>query len=53
MPNVSAQDCRKKYEIYPNKAGINDNEKEVRKLLEEKFSTIGRYISKDKGFRKK
>ena len=53
MPNVSALDCRKKYEIYPNKAGINDNELEVRKLLEEKFATIGRTISKEKGFRKK
>lgn len=53
MPNVSASDCRKKYEIYPNKAGINDNESEVRKILEEKFATIGRTISKEKGFRKK
>ena len=53
MPNVSAIDCRKKYEIYPNKAGINDNELEVRNLLEEKFATIGRTISKEKGFRKK
>ena len=53
MPNVSAIDCRKKYEIYPNKAGVNDNEFEVRKLLEEKFTTIGRTISKEKGFRKK
>ena len=53
MPNVSAIDCRKKYEIYPNKAGVNDHELEVRKLLEEKFATIGRGISKEKGFRKK
>lgn len=51
MPNVSTVDCRKKYEIYPNKAGINDNELEIRKLLEEKFATIGRTISKEKGFR--
>ena len=53
MPNVSAIDCRKKYEIYPNKAGVNDDEKEMRKLLEEKFATIDRTISKEKGFRKK
>ena len=45
--------CRKKYELYPNKAGVNDNELEVRKILEEKFATIGRTISKEKGFRKK
>ena len=53
MPNVSAIDCRKKYEIYPNKAGVNDDELEVRKQLEEKLATIGRTISKEKGFRKK
>ena len=53
MPNVSLIDCRKKYEIYPNNAGINDDEKEMRKFLEEKFVTIGRTISKEKGFRKK
>ena len=53
MPNVSAIDCRKKYEIYPNKAGVNDNELEARNLLEKKFFEIGRTISKEKGFRKK
>ena len=53
MPNVSLVDCRKKYEIYPNKAGINDNEFQVRQQLEEKFATIGRVISQEKGFREK
>jgi biotin synthase len=53
MPNVSTIDCRKKYEIYPNKAGVNDNESDVRKQLEAMFSTIGRTIASDKGFRKK
>jgi len=53
MPNVSAQEFREKYQIYPNKAGINDNEFEMRKCLEEKFMAIGRIISKEKGFRKK
>ena len=53
MPNVSDVCNRKKYEIYPNKAGVNDDEIEVRKQLEEKFAEIGRTISKEKGFRKK
>lgn len=53
MPNVSAQECREKYQIYPNKAGINDNEYVMRKFLEEKFATIGRTISEKKGFRRK
>ena len=52
MPNVSLIDCRKKYEIYPNKAGINDDEIEMKKHLEEKFTSIGRTISTEKGFRK-
>ena len=53
MSNVSTIDCRKKYEIYPNKAGVNDNESDVRKQLEAMFSTIGRTIAHNKGFRKK
>ena len=53
MPNVSDVCNRKKYEIYPNKAGVNDDEIEVRKQLDEKFAKIGRTISKEKGFRKK
>lgn len=50
MPNVSLIDCRKKYEIYPNKAGIYDDEIKVRQELEEKFTSIGRTISLNKGF---
>ncbi len=53
MPNVSTIDCRKKYEIYPNKAGVNDNEANVRKQLEILFAGIGRTLANDKGFRKK
>ena len=53
MPNVSDICNRKKYEIYPNKAGINDNEFQIRQQLEERFASIGRTISKEKGFRKK
>ena len=52
MPNVSIIDCRSKYEIYPNKAGINDDIKLYRKQLEKKLHSIGRTISKEKGFRK-
>lgn len=53
MPNVSAIEYRKKYEIYPNKAGINDNEFDVIQQLQKKFATIGRTIANNKGFRKK
>lgn len=45
MPNLTDNDARVKYEIYPNKAGINYTE------LSEKLSQIGRTISCTKGFR--
>ena len=51
MPNVSDINYRKKYEIYPNKAGINDDINTYLKDLEQKFLSIGRTISKSKGFR--
>lgn len=47
MPNVTLEDCRKKYEIYPGKILVNYAD------LEEKFNKIGRTISKGYGFRKK
>jgi len=53
MPNVSDIDCRKKYEIYPNKAGTTEDAKIYRTELETKLLSIGRTISNDKGFRKK
>lgn len=45
MPNLTDSDAREKYELYPNKAGINYTE------LSEKLSQIGRTISHLKGFR--
>ena len=45
MPNVTSDDVRGKYEIYPNKVSVNYTE------LAEKLSKIGRTVSKYKGFR--
>ncbi len=46
MPNITLDDVRKKYEIYPGKTTVTyDN-------LEDKLLQIGRTISKDCGFRK-
>ncbi len=53
MPNVSDIENRKKYEIYPDKAGIYDDEIEFKKKLENDLISIGRTISTHKGFRKK
>lgn len=45
MPNITLDDVRKKYEIYPGKTSVTyDN-------LENKLQQIGRIISKDCGFR--
>ena len=46
MPNVTSEDVRGKYEIYPNKTGINYTD------LSEKLRLIGRTVSGTKGFRK-
>lgn len=51
MPNVTAQVNAENYEIYPNKAGINGCEKGVIETISTKLSTIGRSVSKTKGFR--
>lgn len=45
MPNVTAEDVRGKYEIYPNKVGVNYDE------LSKKLNQIGRTISHKKGSR--
>lgn len=45
MPNVTSDDVRGKYEIYPNKVGVNYTE------LSERLSKIGRSVSKKKGYR--
>lgn len=46
MPNITTEDIRCKYEIYPNKANVNY------KQLEAKLKQIGRQISSTKGYRK-
>ena len=52
MPNVTSQKYRKKYEIYPGKICVNENPEQCRGCIEAKILSIGRTISKDKGFRK-
>ena len=53
MPNVTSQEYRAKYEIYPGKICINENPEQCRGCIEGKIRAIGRTISKEKGFRKK
>jgi len=51
MPNVTNQEYRAKYEIYPGKICINDNPEKCRGCIEGKIKAIGRTISKEYGFR--
>jgi len=52
MPNVTSKEYRAKYEIYPGKICINENPEQCRGCIEAKIKSIGRTISKEKGFRK-
>ncbi len=51
MPNVTQGDYRKFYEIYPGKICINDTPDKCRGCISNKIKSIGRYISKNHGFR--
>ena len=52
MPNFTTSEHRKEYEIYPDKAGINNKEDENQKLIYDKIKSINRTISNSYGFRK-
>ena len=47
MPNLTLEDYRKKYDIYPNKSSVNYND------LVKNLAQIGRTVSTNCGFRKK
>ena len=51
MPNVTTSAYSKKYEIYPNKSGMN-GEIKYRSKIENLIHSIGRTISTTQGFRK-
>lgn len=52
MPNITEGENPSKYEIYPNKAGINGVKFGIQNDIDKLLSTIGRYVSDSKGFRK-
>lgn len=51
MPNVTCEDCKQKYEIYPGKAGLNNSPEEYKRVITSKIEAIGRTISDGYGFR--
>lgn len=51
MPNITGSINAHKYEIYPNKAGINGNKNNIFSKIEKSLNSIHRTIGKDKGFK--
>ena len=49
MPNVTIGKFRKLYELYPDKACINDTPDHCRSSIEQKIRSIGRTIGTDAG----
>jgi len=52
MPNVTEGDYRKFYELYPGKICVNDTPAKCVGCITGKIKSIGREVSKTKGFRK-
>ena len=53
MPNVTDEECKQKYTIYPGKAGLNNTAQEYKNSIVKKIEAIGRKISDGYGFHKK
>ena len=51
MPNVTDEKYKKLYKIYPNKSGITETAKNLKDSIEAEIISIGRKVSKSKGFR--
>lgn len=53
MTNVTTEEYKKKYEIYPGKICLNEDASHCRNCIEGKIASIGRRISQDYGFHKR
>ncbi len=51
MPNINQAQYREKYEIYPGKAGVNQNSIWQKSCIEKEISSIGRKVASNLGFR--
>ncbi len=50
MPNITTQQYRAKYEIYPDKICVNDNPDKCRNCIGAKIKSIGRFVAENYGF---
>ncbi len=53
MPNVTDFNYSEKYDIYPNKAHLDDDILKSRAIIENRLKSIGRTVANDYGFRPK
>lgn len=52
MPNVTSPECRRFYELYPDKAGVGETAENSRDSIAGKIRAIGRSIGRDAGSHK-
>ena len=52
MPNVTEGDYRRKYALYPGKICVADTPADCRACMGGRIAAMGRFVAKDKGFRK-
>ena len=50
MPNITTQQYRAKYEIYPDKICVNDNPDKCKNCISAKIKSIGRFVATNYGF---
>ena len=50
MPNITSQQYRAKYEIYPDKICVNDNPDKCRNCISAKIKSIGRAVAQNYGY---
>lgn len=53
MPDVTDEDCKQKYTIYPGKAGLNNTAQDYKNSIVKSIKAIGRTISQGYGFHNK
>ena len=53
MPDVTDEDCKQKYTIYPGKAGLNNTAQDYKNSIVKSIEAIGRTISQGYGFHNK
>lgn len=53
MPNVTDNEHKKLYSIYPGKAGLGNSPEEYKNTITSKIKSIGRVVSTGYGFRRR